>query len=702
MKKNISAFMLAFIMLFGLIPFAGASGETDYYYGVCYDEKNAFLLNDKDNVFICGEDGKPKGDPVANIERETQFPYVYNGELYVLDKAKEQIIELYPETKPGETLNIESEIANGASDWYAQSVCRAEDTLYFILSFSSNNDTLLCSCNIKDKTSAAIELEGLIAYMPGGELKGVAVCERGGDRLLYTVDWQNEQAEEAIKLKGVWSSFAWDSAKDMLYAADVENSEAVCFENFKENHRIFTPYAGTYFPYGALLNGEYCILNREGLAEINFSVEKSEEKILTLGKSAGNKDWNMEFMKLHPNVKIQEAKPVSDEVDEAVAIIGGLTYQDVGEISNIMPMVEKLIEKGYFMDLSKDEELVELVNKMYKPIRDFAFVDGKLLMVPYNIDLSDSGINFEINEDLLKKAGFAKEEFPKTMEGLLDLLIEWQEEHKDIEDGEPVILANDIYKSNEYSLLIHVLASYSSYYRRKGEDLTFDTPLFRRLLEKTRLAHPAIYQFFDGQPKHLPIVQYYDNYRIKSMLTFPISEDERPVYGGRVWCLAVDPRTKEPELAVEYIKFIMTKLAELKKMMLFDGEYEPLERADYKPGLEKLEEKLKLYEDSYNENDNEIEKREIQSKIDDMKAIIENYNKNSRYEYTKEDIAYYQNEVVPKLDLYFSNDVITESSYENSGELKTLLKRYTEGQLDMDGFIRALDNREKLRRLEDQ
>lgn len=710
MKKismKLTALALALTLLWGMLPAPGraqaAQPAEQRYAELIAGTEAAFLLAFNGGVYPLNEDNEPADAPAASLDTETQYPFVWGEALWIVDKGKGDTRQLYPEGNADSAfaLNITDDLASGAEDWYLSDVRMEDGALYFLLGIPWQEYPALCRYRMAEKTYDHVTLPGLRAYVPQGAGQGLAVCEDGDETLVYGIDWADQQPQISLRLQGRWEAFAWDGDTGLLYAADTQGQAFVRFRANREEARAQSPYAGSA-EAGAVRKGQYLVARRSALYQPDFDAASGGGRVLTVLYGFAD-EADMQFMKDNPGVRVEYLRGDAYEgMDFAVALITGAISYDVGNLSNIEAAAEALMDKGYCMDMSASPELKRLAEGLYKPFRDFVFRDGKLMVMPYTT--RTVGYHY-LWEERAKMAGLTKEQLPRTLEELLDFLIAWRQERGLPESDEDIIpMLNDIYDRSLMPLLIMSMQAYAAHYRRTGQELTFDTPLFLRLLQKARLAEEAVVASPDGSNRN-PSLYYPGADSVPPVgsvgaVIFPLTREEHPLYTGFVNGYIIDPRTKEPDLALAYVLNRMSYLDKAQKMMLFEGEYAALERDDYADYLSRLTGEREALAQAIRESESEAEKRNLQEQLDRVIGRIEHPSDSTRYQYTDAEIAFYQQEIVPNLEIRFT-DITTELSHDNADTWQ-LMRRFVDGELDDERFISAIEQRERLRRLESE
>lgn len=705
--KNVVALMMSLIICWGTLPAPAraqkAQPAEQNFSTLIVGEQVAFLLASDGGLYPLGKNDKTAETPAISIDRETQYPFVWGDALWCIDKQQGSARQLYPESNADSafSLNITADLASGAEDWYLLDARMEDGALYFLFGSPWYEYPELCRYRVEEKAYDRVSIPGLRGYVLQGAESALAISEGGDETLVSEVKWTDGQPQTRMRLQGLWEAFAWDDSAGLLYAADTGNQAFARFRAGRQEAVAKSPY-GAGAEAGIVLNGQYLVFSRLGLHRPNFYAATEGERVLTVLFGAVD-EADIHFMNDHPGVRVEYLSGGAYEgMDFAVALISGAISYDVGDLSNNEAVGEKLMDKGYCMDLSASPELKKVAEDLYKPFRDFAFRDGKLMMIPYITRLEGK---YLLWEDKAEELGFTKEQLPQTLEELLDFLIAWKTERGAPESDEDIIaMKNDIYDRSLMTLLIMSMQAYAAHYRRTGQELSFDTPLFRRLLQKALMAEPAVIASPDGS--NMNPVLYYPGADIVppvgpvGTVIFPLTREEHPLYTGYVNGYIIDPRTEEPDLAMAYVLHRMNYLNEAQRMMLYEGEYTAAERTDYAPYLNRLIEERDALQQAIDVSDNTAEKRNFQEQLNSVTDRIEHPDDAMHYQYTAAEITFYQHEIVPNLELSFT-DITTELSIDNADTWQ-LMKRFVDGEMDDENFISALNRRERMRRMENE
>ena len=642
-----------------------------------FSDGMAVFVTDYDGtVYTVNSESMLMSKTDLNVEHDVEYPLVADGELLVYSNNG-GALECTTSDGMVHSLVAPDELLIGCDSWLIMDVQKTCNQVYFYFYDTINEVSAICCNDCEVNDVLCLPVDNMIGYF----------CDEAGKTYVATYDpeqeattvlnvnWEDMKTQEVFSLSGRYAHF--QSIGNNYYAINTVESCFVQICEGREMVSIHSPYAAAVND-SAIVNGEYWVCGPYGLYT-PFWEETTQEKRILKVQGSGPNTVDQEFLLNHPDVQIEYVPSTAYEsVGVYNAIISGVVELDVCLIDTSVT-AEAFLKKGYTLDLATYPELRDKARLMYNPIQEFIFSEDKLLFIPYSMDL---GAILEYREDALELAGMSTDDLPQTIEGLLDLIISW-------EDDEIVPLLFD--ESPHKELLLRVIESYISYCRHTNNTISFDAPTFRQLLAKTRTAASVSkIQSSEYNPTKL-LVQVGSEIPGINSVVFPLIENEYPRYTGRLFGWAVVANSEETDLAVEYVIFRMGKLSKATEVLLYDGVYEAIEReyfatllAEWKTELDQLQVKLAA-------EDNPIIQRDIQEQIDRIKKQIENPLDSLRYEITSDEIAFYQEEVVPGIVFEFS-DPITDSSVSSLWAMQ-LIEQYTTGIISDDKFVKEMDKR---------
>lgn len=427
---------------------------------------------------------------------------------------------------------------------------------------------------------------------------------------------------------------------------------------------------------------------------INGIAEESSADVTYLYIEGSNTNAiDQQFEAEHPNVVIRY---VSSDTYEGMtiyeAILSHLVTIDVCYADNTSA-AEAFLNKGYALDLSQFPSLKNMADAMYEPIRNFAYVNDALVMLPCNIWLN---YVMEYQEAALMEAGLTANDIPQTFTALLEMMIDWSLEYGDKPEVVPILFD----ESPHRELLLYALNAYITSYKKTGDELAFNTEEFRTLLDQVQeAAQTSFVQTADYNPARL-FMQVGRTVPGIHTITFPLRENETPRFNGNVSGWMIYSGSQHAELAAEYIAYRMSLLSDAEQILLYNGQYEPVERDDFQKQKESWEQRRSLLEQQLSVETDEVTKQDLEDQIQKVTENIENPSDTLRYAITAAEISFYQQDVIPNMGITYQNQ-ITESSFTGAWA-QTLVKQYVNGVISKEAFIRELDQRVQMMRMEEE
>lgn len=465
-----------------------------------------------------------------------------------------------------------------------------------------------------------------------------------------------------------------------------------------------TPWAGGY-TYGLLGGTMYFEAGYDGVIIRGLDMPEVEAGALTIYGNYNSRAHNA-FLAAHPEIPVTLSSDWYEDLEGfTAAMVSGETTVDVlGLNSNYAPL-QRLIDKGYAMDLSGNEKLVQLVDSMYPAIAEACKKDGKLYALPVSLD----GWTITLENEAWEELGFTEEDIPTTFLELLDFVDTWGEEYA--EDNPDYKLFDD--GDVQYYLLRYLMENYVAYEKQQGADLDFDTELFRKLMQKFDSIDFS--NFTDGVSRddeefwnlktifrtYMPAFYYY-YYNSQDITSLPLALDEglEPVIATDLTVLIINPRTTRPEQAMAYLEnFASFYDPESANVSMFPDHNEAVPNLSYEKDLatwtKDLEDTKKRLETAEPEN-----RAGIQSEVDYLTELVADSEKR-RYLVSEEQIAYYRENIAPYMCVVGQTPLTT---WDKSGknDLYDLMDQYRQKAMTADQFVKEASKRVRMMALEDK
>ncbi len=385
--------------------------------------------------------------------------------------------------------------------------------------------------------------------------------------------------------------------------------------------------------------------------------------------------------------------------------------------------IRNIIDKGYALDMSDIPGVKEYYDALYPYYKTVNPDDGKIYAIPVSSQIN----NFSCNPELFKKLNI---EIPETFDDFCDCLAWWYDnqditEEYNFHEWTPI-------KGTAWSVLFD---TYQSYINMSGQELKYDTPEFRAMVEKLTEAlenveepeepmsdeeYQEFYErstLFGQQPVDIygissnnerqRRIEKLDESGLQSDIykeTYPfyplmlkVEEDVPAGAGAYVAYLMISSQSENIDTAKQYVKAYIEAQDAQEKAQLLENFNELVENLYYQKTLEYFEEAIANAEKQLEEAEG-AEKTQQEEMLKDYKLnyqlMLEGEGK---YQYTLEDL----NEFKGFLKNIYVEDYLN-NIVNNEEQLYSLRSRFMEGQIDMETFIKEMDAKLNLIKLENQ
>ncbi|NLO84075.1 MAG: hypothetical protein GX096_01395 [Clostridiales bacterium] len=431
---------------------------------------------------------------------------------------------------------------------------------------------------------------------------------------------------------------------------------------------------------------------------------------LTMYGGATYSDEHMAVIRQNPQLNIvnSESHDILDFGDIATKILIGENAIDIMTLNAEKEPIARVFKKGYAADLSAYPEIMEMASRMNPAITSALMQDGKLYAVPIRV----SGFGLGYTPSVIRQLGMTEDDLPKTMLELLEFVANFQADYGDEHEDVTVF---DHFGIRNY-LLSRMMTLYVNQQLRDAEDIRFDTPLFRSLLA----AHAQIgfaefdpYERYGEAAYDMPEVLESTN-QMKELFFFnadhaspngfdassdrmplilAVEEGKEPLTDIQIEVMMVNAQSGHMEDAAFYITEYMKNYGAELSIILYPDQNTPAPNPNYEEEVEEIK------------SDIEKTKRSLESASAENKAEYEDALRNleeklaatgSRKMLISEDeIALFREISSP----YFC---VKQDWMENADEdIDMLREQYLQKAIDADTFIRELDKRMNMMRLED-
>lgn len=364
-----------------------------------------------------------------------------------------------------------------------------------------------------------------------------------------------------------------------------------------------------------------------------------------------------------------------------------------------------LRNKGYLAELSGSSDLLAAVSEMFPNLTKQVLVDGHLYALPVEVSTSCWSIDTAVLEDV----GLTAEDVPTTYLELLNLIDEWITSY--VEDYPEHALMDYPY-SLSMQLFSQIMMAQIAECEADGRTLTFTDADFIATLNKLDSMREKlqayedqwsddnnnVYVTYSGNAviggsydtsSEGPLLSSYasigihyasdpESTAVPLMLSIQPNHDSSVI--GDIRVMAVNRSSKNADAAMNLLTYLAVNRSDYQKSLLSPAYTDNIEDPYY-------EETKKSHESYIDEltkamaTADDSEKRDYQEAIQNLTDALARL---SPYQYTTENILLY--------DSQMENVRIIESTvfYGDDNEASTLVKRYMDGNITVDQFVREL------------
>jgi len=504
---------------------------------------------------------------------------------------------------------------------------------------------------------------------------------------------------------------AYDAASGTAYA--LGRGELYAYKSggkFESVAYLPVDYPNDQLPSAILAGGLYAAMPDNGSVYVR-NTDPALKSTRVLRIAGGYSDETTKaFQANHPDIPVIFSENSSFSAEQiSQDMVSATNSADIYMLSLSYGGFSSLRDKGYITDLSESAILTDAVSKMYPQYVQAIYDDGKLIAFPYQFNSNAMGYSPEI----LKEIGV--EEPPKTIAELIDLYVEWVENYS-TEYGNYTLLEN-VYNIR-IELINTVLMNYFSHYARIGEELKFDTPLFKSLLKKIDEAVPVLEELnpseddqqgstvvysSDGTPKPTSLFtsyltinpQQYNDNRGYEPLLLALDDGMEPAFFAQIQVYIINPNSKNKDLAMTFLEYMAQNMPKDLAITLNPDMNTPVESPEYAKSIESAKKQL----DELNEQLKNA-KPEDKKMLEDSKKSQEEYiawQESNRYIISESTISNYRS-LVPYICVDTQNlDFLTSSP-----EAISLLQRFLQGEMDTQQFVKEYDRKLQMMRMENK
>ena len=482
------------------------------------------------------------------------------------------------------------------------------------------------------------------------------------------------------------------------------------------------PRVSAYLPVGAwgrsgntfatLSEGMIVYSNGDGVYVRRLDAPELAAGALTIANEGGTQK-HMAVVAGHPELNVTLASDYPQTMEElTTAMVSGTGSLDVFSLNTDANPVARLIEKGYAADLSGYPELMAVAGRMDARFTESVMRDGKLYGLPVSLYTNAMGVN----TDTMEKLGLTQDDLPTTWLEFLDFAANFYYDYGE-ENADVALMDLNMRRP----LFQMICKQYVAAQLRDTGSVRFDTPLFRKLMQAleaidfTELDPYEVkgdkvwegndanefyekQQLFTRYSEATPRTMGQSGYgRSNQPLVLRLDGETEPVLPVSMTVMIVNPRSTRLDQAAAYLTAYAGHYdAETENIMFFPDQNDPVPNSYYEVQKQSYEESLRDV-DSRIEKADESEKASLRDNREQIQGFLDELE-NQRMSVTEEMIQAYREQVAPYLYVTPQTPLTNPDS---SAELDTLTRQYLDRAIDLDTYIREMDQRVRMMMLED-
>lgn len=471
-------------------------------------------------------------------------------------------------------------------------------------------------------------------------------------------------------------------------------------------------WSGSDTTFAALSGGMIVYANGDGTYVRRLDAPELAAGALTVANEGGTTK-HMAVVAEHPELNVTLASNYPQTMEElTTAMVSGTGSMDVLCLTTSYNPVERLIDKGYAADLSGYPELMAVAGRMDPRFTQSVMRDGKLYALPVALSTNTLGVNAEAME----KLGLTESDLPATWLEFLDFAANYYYDYGE-ENADVALMDLNMRRP----LFQMIRDQYVAAQLRDTGSVSFDTPLFRKLMQAleaidfTELDPYEVkgdkiwegndanefyekQQLFTRYSEASPRAMDQSGYgRSNQPLILRLDSETEPVLPVSMTVMIVNPRSTRMDQAAAYLTAYAGHYdAETENIMFFPDQNDPVPNSYYEVQKQSYEESLRDV-DSRIEKADESEKASLRETREQIQGYLDELE-NQRMSVTEEMIQAYREQVAPYL---YVTPQTPLTNPESSNELDTLTSQYLDHAIDLDTYIREMDQRVRMMMLED-
>ncbi len=528
-------------------------------------------------------------------------------------------------------------------------------------------------------------IEQVVALAPYSNEQVIIAKENNGN---VDIGFYGEGGFKPLEIKLPFNTFGIGFSGNSFFAG--AGNEIIKIDSDKNTYILGELPEGVYSCSDFQVNdyGAVFLKTNLGLLKYTENLKNQKEQKLTVW---GHLDSSAALLSAGeiPGLKINTAEPESFET-LMQNLISRNNEIDIYKLSISYIDFESVKSKGFFVDLSGSPQIKEYFDGLYPSIRAALSLENQICAVP--IRAETTGLSL-YNKDFFDKENI---KVPSTFEELCAFIKRWDELYtKKYPDMQPI---ESSFISIKHTLVQEAFREWLAYCQK--DSAGFDISLLKQLLQNAEDATENLKQNEAETYKNACILGMHSNsvkefegmildgQTLKPML-LSAYKDYPYAITMKLDVLMINPFSKNKDLSMKFIENMLRHLPEHFNTMVLENKNEPILNLYYSFEVAEKTETIKLLKKQMEESEN-IYKTELQDKIDKLCIDLESYKKEKRFFLSPDAINTYR-------------AAMGDPLIENGGLMQALdlainplLKRYSDGNINLEQFVSEAQNKIKI------
>lgn len=587
--------------------------------------------------------------------------------------------------------------ADGLPRMVKNSLMTAEG-IFLLLEGESGANSLydLLWLNTKDGSIKTFKTQGLrsISLYKNGSLLALQAKDEGSKPALVELNLKNEKNKVLIKAAEGYGAdgLAYDAGSKTVYY--VSGGTIYAHTNFKKAQTVgYLPAAFVYLN-PLLMKGHLAFHLQDGVVVRNLSLDKGNAPTVRVF-GLGNDIFLLNKVRaMVPDIRIEAPEGWLTATQLAQAVVTGSFDYDVALLNGQSTQLEKLMDKGYLMDLSPYAETARVMKRLYPVFLTPVQKNSATYGLPSGVSMT----TFGYQQHTLDAIGMKSEELPRDILSLLDFIASWGDRPDALTAGVAPVLT-----LTKRSLLESMSVLYVEQHQMRNLPLSFDTPLFhqmmnkinsldegflRELYEVSQSNRPVIGELFDlrmlarKRPSHAEFSWDFDP------LAISLEPGLDPLYPFNATYALMMQGAQNPEVAARVIAAIAeADWAQMNSPVLF-ADYQPIVSNNALENLEASKQNARYIQSQMKKAKGADLSNLEQLLLEENQRIAE--LESNMYVATMDEVEAYRQEVLPFLHPVKPSLMYDWNNLEDLTFFK-LFRQFVDGAITTEQFIVEAD-----------